>query len=144
MTQKCHPEISGCDIEYVWGYSKLYFRLHFNDSEAPNLEENVRDLLGTNVLIKEQMDKFVCKAQNYKMTYYYFIKRTDKASKMNTGAQNLHEKIEQITQMFKNHRSALDSNNIFTKTLSWSTTNCALFYQSLVSQLVVQLETHNI
>ena len=110
MTPKCHPEIAGRGIEYAWGYSKLRFRLHFNNSEARNLERNVRQALSTDVLTKERTDKFVRKARDYKMTYHYLFKTADKVKK---AAPNSHEKIEQITKLFKQHRSALDADYSF-------------------------------
>ena len=41
MSPKCHPEIAGCAIEYLWGYSKQRFRRIYNDMRAKNLHQNV-------------------------------------------------------------------------------------------------------
>ena len=103
MTPKCHPEIAGVGIEYCWGYAKLRFRKHFNDSIANNLEKNVRDSLSKSVLTKTRTDKFARKAREYKLTYLYLVK--EKALS--------HERIELITKQFKQHRSALDSDYKF-------------------------------
>ena len=110
MTPKYHPEIAGQGIKYAWGYSELRFRLHFNDTQACNLEKNVRAALGTNVLTMEWIAKFARKAQDYKMTYLFLMEQSE-PNKTCTA----HVKIEQIMKEFKHHRSALDSDHAFIK-----------------------------
>ena len=45
MAPKYHPKIAGQGIEYTWEYSKLKFRQEFNNTQAYNLEQKVRNIL---------------------------------------------------------------------------------------------------
>ena len=78
MTPKCHPQISGQGIEYAWGYSKLQFRQKFSDMTAENLKENIRAVLSTEVLTRNQTNKFVRKSRDYKLTYLFLLQQTIK------------------------------------------------------------------
>ena len=113
MTPKCHPEIAGQGIEYVWGYAKLQFRQKFNDMNASNLKENVRAVLSKEVLRKIRTNKFVRKARDYKLTYLFLLQQTQKMKESSRGYT--HERIERIIKLFKQHRSALDADYLFIK-----------------------------
>ena len=113
MTPKCHPEIAGQGIEYVWGYAKLQFRQKFNDMNASNLKENVRAVLSKEVLTKIRTNKFVRKARDYKLTYLFLLQQTQKMKESSRGYT--HERIERIIKLFKQHRSALDADYSFIK-----------------------------
>lgn len=108
LTPKCHPEIAGVGIEYAWGYSKFRFRKDFNNGKREHLTENVRKALSTDTLSLDRMRKFARKAREYKLTYHYFIEKTD-------GSVDRMKKecIESITKVFKQHRSALDADYSF-------------------------------
>ena len=44
---KCHPEIAGLGVEYLWGHSKRLFRNRYNDESGKKLEANVRKSMTT-------------------------------------------------------------------------------------------------
>ena len=100
LTPKCHPEIAGRG--YAWGYSKIFYRKHFNDGVATNLTKNVEKALSREVLTVNRLRKFARKACDYKLTYASF----EDASATKT-------KIEKISKAFKAHRSALDADYVF-------------------------------
>ena len=108
MTLECHPEIAGQEIEYVWGYAKLRFCQHFNDITAANLEKNVCAALSTSVITQERVNKFILLLEQMEAA----SSRLKKGKEMTSHAQH---KIEQTITLFKQHRSALDSDYAFIK-----------------------------
>ena len=116
MTPKWHTEIVGQGIEYAQGYSKLQFWKHFNDTKVSNWENNTRVALPRSVLTHEHMNKFACKTRDYKLTYFFLLEQAvaaenDPEVKMVSKAS--HDKIELLTNLFKHHRSAWDSDHTF-------------------------------
>ena len=105
LTPKCHPEIAGRGVEYAWGYSKLRFRIDFNDAVAINLKRNVLRSLGADVLTLDRVRKFARKAREYKLTYALLFHLADGEELNSTGK----DEIEHITKLFKAHRSAMDA-----------------------------------
>jgi hypothetical protein len=108
LTPKCHPEIAGRGIEYAWGYAKLRFRRGINDAVASHLEENVKAALSREVLTISRMRKFARKARDYKLTYSYLVALAD-----GEDASAAKGRIEHLTKLFKQHRSALDADYKF-------------------------------
>jgi hypothetical protein len=108
LTPKCHPEIAGRGIEYAWGYSKLRFRRGINDAVASHLEENVKAALSREVLTINRIRKFARKARDYKLTYSYLVALADGEDA--TAAKG---RIEHLTKLFKQHRSAIDADYKF-------------------------------
>ena len=105
LTPKCHPEIAGRVIEYAWGYSKLRFRIDFNDAVARNLKVNVLELLDKDVLVVDRVRKFARKTREYKLTYALLFHLADGEELDSTGKYE----IENITKLFKAHRYAMDA-----------------------------------
>lgn len=54
---KCHPEMAGEGVEYVFGYSKESFRMHDNCKVA-DLEQNVRKSLAADVVTMPRLWRF--------------------------------------------------------------------------------------
>jgi hypothetical protein len=108
LTPKCHPEIAGRGIEYAWGYAKLRFRRGINDAVASHLEENVKAALSREVLTINRIRKFARKARDYKLTYSYLVALAD-----GEDASAAKGRIEHLTKLFKQHRSALDADYKF-------------------------------
>ncbi len=104
LTPKCHPEIAGRGIEYAWGYSKLHYRRNINDAVALHLDANVRKALARELLTTNRFRKHAMKARDYELTYEHILDVT-KAQDASAGKF----RIEHITKLVKNHRSALDS-----------------------------------
>jgi hypothetical protein len=108
LTPKCHPEIAGRGIEYAWGYAKLRFRRGINDAVASHLEENVKAALSREVLTINRIRKFARKARDYKLTYSYLVALAD-----GEDASAAKGRIEHLTKLFKQHRSAIDADYKF-------------------------------
>jgi hypothetical protein len=104
LTPKCHPEIAGRGIEYAWGYAKLRFRGGINDAVPVHLEENVRAALSRDILTINRIRKFARKTRDYKLTYSYLVALAD-----GEDASAAKGRIEHLTKLFKQHRSALDA-----------------------------------
>ena len=104
LTPKCHPEIAGRGVEYAWGYSKLRFRIDFNDAVASHLKDNVIKSLDASVLTLNRIRKFARKAREYKLTYALLF-HYEESGKERTGKDT----IEHVTKLFKAHRSAMDA-----------------------------------
>ena len=41
LSPKCHPELTGCGIEYSWGKSEQYLRRAANDTIDTNFPSNI-------------------------------------------------------------------------------------------------------
>jgi hypothetical protein len=108
LTPKCYPEITGRGIGYAWGYAKIRFRRGINDAAASHLEENVKAALPCEILTINRIWKFARKAQDYKLTYSYLVLLAD-----GEDASAAKGCIEHLTKLFKQHRSALDSDYKF-------------------------------
>jgi hypothetical protein len=108
LTPKCHPEIAGRGIEYAWGYSKLRYRRDINDGVASHIKENVKKALSRELITVNRIRKFARKARDYKLTYAYLS-----AMAKSDDASAAKERIEHITKLFKQHRSALDADYAF-------------------------------
>ena len=117
MTPKCHPEIAGQGIEYAWGYTKLRFCQHFNNMTAVNLDKSVCASLSSDVVTQACVNKFIRKARDYKLTYLFLLDQTKASDGSANRQQNIslhtQAKIEHIIKLFKQHRSALDSDYVF-------------------------------
>jgi predicted naringenin-chalcone synthase len=104
LTPKCHSKIAG-RIECARGYSKLRFRRGINEAIASHLEENVKAALSREVLTINQICKFAQKPRDYKLTYSYLVALAD-----GEDASAAKDRIEHLTKLFKQHRSALHAN----------------------------------
>ena len=69
MSPKCHPEIAGCGIEYLWGYSKQKFRRRYNDMRAKNLHRNVLLSFNPEELSIERCRHFARLTRDYMRVY---------------------------------------------------------------------------
>jgi hypothetical protein len=108
LTPKCHPEIAGRGIEHAWGHAKLRFRRGVNHAVADHLENNVKAALSCEVLTINRIRKFARKARDHKLTCSYLVALAD-----GEDASAAKGRIEHLTKLFKQHRSALDANHKF-------------------------------
>ena len=105
LTPKCHPKIASRGIKHAWGYSKLRFRIEFDNDVARNLKENVVQSLSSDALTVDRVRKFSRKAREYKLTYALLFHLADGEELGSTDK----DKIEHITILFKAHCSAMDA-----------------------------------
>ena len=97
-------------MEYAWGYSKLRFRIDFNDAIAAHLKTNVEQSLDRDIITINRIRKFARKTREYKLTYALLVYLAD-GEKATAGKDD----IEHITKLFKAHRSAMDADYGFIK-----------------------------
>ena len=107
LTPICHPEIAGRGIEYAWEYSKLQFRFAFNNGCTQHLWDNIKKSLDQTVLTTNRILKYARKAREYKKTYHLLS-----LSSLENDALCKTD-IEQMTKVFKVHRSAIDVDHAF-------------------------------
>ena len=104
LTPKCHPEIAGEGIEYMWAYIKnQYRRKDLSDKRGKErFLKTVKDLLTfetNNVLLSRKFSK---KARSYMISYHIL----DNQQPCTTNTYSLIEKIRKCyTQSKKCHRS---------------------------------------
>lgn len=101
---KCHPEMAGCGVEYVFGYSKRYFRKH-NDCVTKNLRANVDRSLAPDVVTSRRLWKFGRRAWLYQQMYSEISRSTDDVS------FDLLEKT--MMEKKKTHRNILEIERVF-------------------------------
>jgi hypothetical protein len=113
-TPKCHCEIAGEGIAYAWACAKNKYRtiLLENKKGKENFIRSVRLCTSTDVLMREQVQKFVRRARQYIMGYHVLHLSSQQG---NTSRNTDHEnfaiipvKLEQMVKTFKTHRWALD------------------------------------
>jgi hypothetical protein len=108
LTPKCHPEIAGRGTEHAWGCSKLHCRRNINDAATAHLDANIKKALTRELLTTNRFRKHARKARDYELTRECIVDVT-KAQDASAGKF----RIEHITKLVKNHRSALDSDHGF-------------------------------
>ena len=69
FTPKCHPEIAGEGIEYMWGKSAYEFRHHFNDEKHANQKSNVFASLSPQVLPLARIRTYERVVSRYEQVY---------------------------------------------------------------------------
>ena len=67
---KCHPEMAGLGIEYIWGASKKYYR-KYNDLIPKNLYTNVLTSLSQTVITIEMQWAFERRCHQHGRGYLY-------------------------------------------------------------------------
>jgi hypothetical protein len=107
---KCHPEVAGTGIEYIWGFSKSRFRNKTNDGVPKNLEKNILkslSIIGTENLCHERVMRYARKSRDYIMAYKAIYE-----NKANTGVISK-ALIENMTKKHKAHRNMIDISSRF-------------------------------
>jgi hypothetical protein len=107
---KCHPEVAGTGIEYIWGFSKSRFRNKTNDGVPKNLEKNILkslSIIGMDNLCHERVMRFTRKSRDYIMAY-----KAIRDNSANTGVITK-ALIENMTKKHKAHRNMIDISSKF-------------------------------
>jgi hypothetical protein len=93
--------MAGCGVEYVFGYSKRYFRKH-NDCVTRNLRANVDKSLAPDVVTSPRIWKFGRRAWMYQRMYI-------EMSRTNAGGVLSFELLEKtMMEKKKTHRNILE------------------------------------
>jgi hypothetical protein len=130
-TPKCHPELAGEGIEYIWAMAKLYYRhqpLARKRSKAKFIELVHESLSGCNITLG-QVRKCSRRAREYIIAYKVFdqvkcdIHSTQHKDGMrgetecNESVQLNFDLIEKTIKAFKTHRNVADIDVSFIKGL---------------------------
>ena len=125
-TPKCHAEMAGEGIEYVWALIKNAYRriLLSLKRGKDNFMNCVRECLSKNLVTTERVRKFARRARRYTKGYHVLhqIKKGAVNGHVSQQLQNddhlaITTKIEQMVQNFKTHRCAMDFDHGFCKTI---------------------------
>jgi len=100
---KCHPEMAGMGVEYVFGCSKKHFRKH-NDCITTHLHANVRASLAPDVVTRERVWKYERRAWTYQQLY----------RELGDGREVTYPELELLVKERKNtHRNVLELERAF-------------------------------
>jgi hypothetical protein len=129
-TPKCHCELAGEGIEYSWGCAKNYYRtLPIREKKSKELfKESVRKCLDQEmVLTKERIRAFSRRARQYTMAYYALQVHQENIQQQELQFDHDNRpphhdqlsaaKIESMFKEFKTHRSAIDFDSQFIKSV---------------------------
>jgi hypothetical protein len=97
ISPKCHPELAGCGIEYMFGKIKWTFRRHTNDTVAANLSNNVYQAI-TMVSNVERCWRFQRTTRTYRRMYF------DLHQNNYVGADS-YEGLEEMVKKYTTHRN---------------------------------------
>ncbi len=150
-TPKCHPELAGEGIEYVWALAKLHYR------NQPLLRKRTKEAFRTLVnesLSLDNLDivrvrKCSRRAREYMLLYkaYEKVMQSERnklpRSKYNDRLQGLpttlnYELIEKSIKTYKSHRNARDFDVKFIKNLKLDSQNCK-FLKKVVNEMKTSL-----
>ena len=119
-TPKCHPELAGEGIEYVWGAAKLYYRnaslsLKRTKEGFEELVQKCTDSSDNGILNRELVRKCAARARRYMLAYLAISAAQE--GENNDETKVTYSLIEKCVKMFKAHRSAADFDNAFIKSI---------------------------
>jgi hypothetical protein len=127
-TPKCHPELAGEGIEYLWAMSKLYYRHQpiIRKRSKRKFMELVTDCLGQDNLSLSRVRKCSRRAREYMKAYKAFDDITHERSSTQPESDNTltdsnvqvnYELIEKSIKTYKTHRNVRDFDSSFVKGL---------------------------
>jgi hypothetical protein len=147
-TPKCHPELAGEGIEYIWGMAKLYYRhqpLTQKRSKAKFMELVSECLSAVNIMLSH-VRKCSCHVREYIIAYKVFaqVQRDEKSTqqvngtKQGTGidvsTQLNFDLIEKSIKTYKTHWNVMDFDKGFIKGLKLDVKK-EVFVKEVVSKM---------
>jgi hypothetical protein len=151
-TPKCHPEIAGEGIEYIWALAKLYYRMKPIQSKRTKGKFRllVQECLSLTNLTKHSVRMSSRRAREYMLLYktLHQMQLEQKAAANSNRNPSLpnhrepfnfnHELIEKTMKTYKSHRNAQDFDYAFIKNLRITDEKLA-YIQEVVSKMKVSL-----
>jgi hypothetical protein len=116
---KCHPELAGEGIEYVWALAKLWYRRQPISLKRRKQQFHLLVLKATSrddVLSLDKVRKCSRRAREY-MLAYKAIESVAKEQEAAATDRLTHKLIEKCVKTYKSHRSAIDTDLKFVKSL---------------------------
>jgi len=111
LTPKCHAELAGEGIEYLWGRAKGTYRsLSLNQKKGKDtFKASVQYCLSDEVITRDRVRKFSRQAQQYLIAYHaYDSKQLDEQTLRDCAMYGPVAVDKLINNEFKTHRCALD------------------------------------
>jgi hypothetical protein len=117
-TPKCHCELAGEGVEYIWGCAKNHYRRQpLKDKRfKENFRQTMRKCFSRDILIIERVRMFSQRARAYILAYHMIQQEqlTDSASTMTDLNSTVSPvKVEKVLKTFKTHRCAKDFDSAF-------------------------------
>ena len=110
LTPKCHAELSGKGIEYLWGQAKGTYRsLLVNQKKGKdNFKASIQYCLSDEVITRDRVRKFGRQARQYLMAYH--VIDTNQVDEQIQYDCTMHGPVavNKLINSFKTHRCALD------------------------------------
>ena len=110
---KCHPEIAGEGIEYVWSLAKLKYRfMRINAKRSTKgFHDAIATATSTDNLTKIKIRKCSKRARRYMLAYWAFqaVDKDEQQPDANNNAEHIthltHKVIEKAIKTYKRHRT---------------------------------------
>ncbi|KAI2513328.1 hypothetical protein MHU86_1099 [Fragilaria crotonensis] len=116
VTPKCHAELAGEGVEYVWACTKGAYRnmsplqqKRGND----NFRASVRHCLSEEVITTVRIRKFARRAQQYMMAYHAIDTKQVDEQTQHHGKMHGPVALTKVIGEFKTHRCAFDFDHKF-------------------------------
>ena len=119
ITPKFHCEIAGEGIEYAWGVAKGVYRrkpLKEKKGKKSDFQKLVKECVSREILTTECVRKLSRRARAYICAYYQIESKKNGATAQVDKMTSLPE-IEALMKEFRTHRSALDFDSAFCKSV---------------------------
>ena len=111
LTPKCHAELAGVGVEYVWACAKgAYRNLSLQDKRGKdNFKSSVRYCLSEEVITKVRIRKFARRARQYLMAYHAIdTHQADSQTQHDHCTIQGPVALTKLIGQFKTHRCAFD------------------------------------
>ena len=122
LTPKCHAELAGEGVEYLWACAKGAYRnmTLCQKKGKDNFKASVRHCLSEEVITKVRIRKFARRARQYLMAYHAID--TQQVDKQTQSDCTTHGPVAltKLIGQFKTHRCAFDFDYKFVMSVSAS------------------------
>jgi hypothetical protein len=110
LTPKCHAEIAGEGVEYMWACSKgAYRNLTLKEKRGKeNFMAGVRHCLSSQVISVKRIRKFAKRARQYLIAYYVIDSGQVSAEMQHDFSKYGPVGLEKLIATFRTHRCAMD------------------------------------
>jgi hypothetical protein len=110
LTPKCHAELAGEGIKYLWGQAKGTFRsLSLNKKKGKdNFKVSIHYCLSDEVITRDRVRKFGRRARQYLMAYHAIDTNQLDEKTQNDCKIYGPVAVDKLINNFKTHRCALD------------------------------------
>ena len=117
LTPKCHAELAGEGVEYVWACAKgAYRNMSLQDKKGKdNFKASVRDCLSDEVITTVRIRKFARRARQYMMAYHAIDTRQLDAQTQHYCTTHGTVALTKVIGNFKTHRYEFDFDHKFIK-----------------------------